>query len=327
MENPSTTHIKLFACRYLSALLQTICGTLIRVLVLFLSIILLTACDSSPQQPVPTLTHGTVPAFSHIFIIVMENKEYNAEVSAPQAPYFNKLADTYALATQYYGISHPSLPNYLALTSGSTLGISSDCTTCFQQAPNLADQLEASGHSWKAYMEGMPAPCYVGDSPDGLYAQKHNPFVYYDNIRTNKSRCTNHVVPFSQFTRDLANKQLPDFIWITPSMCHDTHDCPVSDGDSWLSDIVPTILQSPAFTHNGVLFITFDEGATDNSCCNGAEGGKIATLVISPLVKKGFRSTVPETHYSLLRTIEDAWKLPPLGEAKNSNAMTEYFPD
>ncbi len=317
--------MRLFACRYISTSFQTLCGTLIVALALFFITILLTTCGTAPQQPLPILTHTRVPPFSHIFIIVMENKEYEAEVRAPQAPYFNSLANTYALATQYYGISHPSLPNYIALTSGSTLGISSDCTTCFQQAPNLADQLEASGHSWKAYMEDMPAPCYVGNSPDGLYAQKHNPFIYYDDIRTNKSRCTSHVIPFSQFAVDIANKQLPDFVWITPSMCHDTHDCPISDGDSWLSDVVPSILQSLAFTQNGVLFITFDEGKTDDSCCNGAAGGKIATLVISPLVKKGFQSTTPESHYSLLRTIEDAWKLPPLGEAKNSNAMTEYF--
>lgn len=283
----------------------------------------LTNC-TPPQTANQPTGEDDVPTFSHIFTIVLENKEYQTIVGNPHAPYLNRLADTYAVATQYYGITHPSLPNYLALTGGSTFGISEDCTTCFQHASNLADQVEASGRSWKAYMENMPTSCYVGDSPDGLYMQKHDPFLYYNDIRLNRSRCASHVLPFTQFSADLSSDKLPNYVWITPNMCHDMHDCSVAVGDAWLAQVVPGILQSPAFLHGGVLFITFDEGKTDTGCC-AAAGGQITTLVISPLAKKGLRSHTPETHYSLLHTIEEAWNLPPLRDAGKSSVMTEYF--
>src|SRR2546421_862268 len=274
---------------------------------------LLIACGSGQQQSgQQKLQANSVPVFSHVFTIVLENKEYETIIGNKQAPYFNSLVSSYALATQYYAITHPSLPNYLALTGGNTFGLSEDCTACFQHASNLADQIEASGRTWKAYMESMPSPCYVGNSPDGLYVQKHDPFLYYDDIRLNNSRCVSHVVPFTQLTTDLADNSLPDYVWITPNMCHDMHDCSLASGDSWLSQIVPGILHSTAFTQGGVLFITFDEGETKAGCCSDAAGGDVTTLVISPHVKKGWQSNKPETHYSLLRTVEEAWGAPPL---------------
>ena len=282
---------------------------------------LIIACGSGPQQ----LPANAVPAFSHVFTIVLENEEYETIIGNKQAPYFNSLVSTYALATQYYAITHPSLPNYLALTGGDTFGLSDDCTTCFQHASNLADQIEASGRTWKAYMESMPSPCYAGNSPDGLYVQKHNPFLYYDDIRLNTRRCSSHVVPFTQLATDVADNHLPNYVWITPNMCNDMHECALASGDSWLSQVVPGILRSTAFTQGGVLFITFDEGKTKAGCCSNAAGGQVATLVISPHIKKGWRSNKPETHYSLLRTIEGMWRLPPLGNAGQSEAMTEYF--
>lgn len=295
-------------------------------LMLVYSLIAFALMDCGPaQQQQGQAAANKMPSFSHIFIIVLENKEYQTIVGNGHAPYLNGLMSTNALATQYYAITHPSLPNYLALTGGSSFGLSNDCTTCFQHASNLVDQLEASGHSWKAYMESMPSPCYVGNAPNGLYMQKHNPFLYYDDVRTNLTRCATHDVPFTQFTTDLSDNHLPDYVWITPNMCHDMHACSVAVGDHWLSRIVPSILHSPAFTQSGVLFLTFDEGKTKAGCCNDAAGGQVLTLVISPLVKRGLQSTIPETHYSLLRTIEEAWRLPPLGDAAKSTAMTEYF--
>src|SRR5438046_4949969 len=149
----------------------------------------------SPVKPPAAPTRSTVapppapavPSFSHVFVIVMENHEYGSIIGSSAAPYINSLASTYALATNYYGASHPSLPNYLALTAGSTFGIASDCTTCFVGATNIADQVEASGRSWKAYMESMPSTCYAGDAYP--YMQKHNPFIYYNAIRPNAARC------------------------------------------------------------------------------------------------------------------------------------------
>jgi len=268
----------------------------------------------------------SVPSFSHVFVIVMENHEYGSIIGSPAAPYINSLAGTYALATNYYGASHPSLPNYLALTAGSTFGIASDCTTCYVGATNIADQVEASGRSWKAYMEDMPSPCFTGASA-GNYAMKHNPFLYFNDIRNNAARCAAHVVPFTQFWGDMSSGQVPNLTWITPNMCNDMHDCAVATGDGWLRSVVPTITASAAFRNGGVLFITWDEGSSSAGCCGDSWGGRVATLVISPRVISGFRSSVAENHYGLLRTIEDGFHLAHLGAAgwSSSTPLREYF--
>jgi len=260
-----------------------------------------------------------------VFVIVMENEESTSLIGNASAPYINGLASSYGLATQYYGVSHPSLPNYLAMTAGSTFGITSDCTTCWVGATNLADQIEGSGRSWKAYLEGMPSACFVGDAYP--YMQKHNPWIYYNDIRTNAARCAAHVVPFTQLGTDLASGSVPNYVWITPIMCNDMHDCSIATGDNWLRQQVPAILNSAAYRNGGVLFITWDEGSTNAGCCTNAAGGRVATLVISPLGRTGFQSSVAETHYSLLRTIEDSWNLPRLGGANCActAAMREYF--
>jgi len=173
-------------------------------------------------------------------------------------------------------------------------------------------------------MEGMPQSCFVGDS--GKYVQRHNPFIYYDAVRTNPARCGN-IVPFSQFATDLQIGTLANYIWITPDLCNDEHDCGVDQGDVWLQTWVPQILASPAWQQNGALFIVYDEGTTAAGCCTIAAGGHIATLVISPLGKPGFRSDIAYHHYALLRTIETAWGLPLLGYADCtcSAPMEDFF--
>jgi phosphatidylinositol-3-phosphatase len=287
--------------------------------------VLHTSANLFGYQPATAATAHTVPAFKHIFVIVMENEDYREIIGSNKSPYMTGLAQQYGVAAHFYGIRHPSLPNYMAMTGGDTFGISSDCSDCFVDAPNLVDQLEAGGKSWKAYMEDMPRACFAGDAPP-LYRQKHNPFMYYDDVRTDPARC-NKIVPFTQFAADVQAKTLPDFVWITPNMCNDMHDCPVSAGDSWLKTWVPSILESPAWKDGGALFITFDEGTGAAGCCGNAIGGQIATLVISPLGRPGFVSNVSYTHYSLLRTIEAAWHLPLLGRADCDCAapMADFF--
>src|SRR3989440_3492155 len=266
--------------------------------------------------PVPAPA-AAVPGFSHVFVIVMENHEYGSVIGSAAAPYANSLASTYGLATNYYGASHPSLPNYLALTAGSTFGITSDCTTCYVSATNIADQVEASGRSWKAYMEDMPSACYLGAS-SGNYAMKHNPFLYYTDIRNNAARCAAHVVPFAQFSADMSSGQVPSLVWITPNMCNDMHDCAVSTGDAWLGSVVPTITGSAAFRNGGVLFITFDEGSSNAGCCGSTSGGHVVTLVISPRSISRYRSGIAENHYGPLPPIEDAFRLAHLGAAASA---------
>ena len=162
----------------------------------------------------------TVPAFDHIFLVIMENHGYDEIIGSPDAPFLNQLANRYGVATNYVSVAHPSLPNYLALTGGDTFGISTDCTDCFQSAPNLVvDRVAASGRTWRAYMESMPSPGYLGDAYP--YMQKHDPFVYYDNVRTDPAQLAN-VVPASQLVADLASAQTtPAFGWITPNMLDD----------------------------------------------------------------------------------------------------------
>jgi hypothetical protein len=267
----------------------------------------------------PVEAAGTVPAFDHIFTIVMENHSYSQIIGSGSAPYINSLAAKYGLATNYFAVAHPSLPNYLALTGGSTFGITSDCTTCFVSAPNIAkDRVEASGRSWKAYMESMPKACFVGDSYP--YMQKHDPFIYFNDIRTNAAEC-NKVVPYSTLATDLKSAgTTPNYAWITPNMCDDMHDCSVSTGDTWLKNNVPAILNSAAFTaQNSLLVITWDED-------NGSSGNHVATLVIAKSVPAGFRSGVHYTHYSLLRTVESAWGLSPLtGNDGGASPMSDFF--
>lgn len=265
--------------------------------------------------PAPVSSGGTVPRFSHVIVIVMENHGYSDVIGNPAAPFVNSLARRYALATSFYGVSHPSLPNYLALTGGSTFGVSSDCAPDPHgtiDATNLVDQLATAGISWKAYMEGLPAPCSLGSSGGG-YAPKHDPFAYYTDVVNDPSRCTN-VVPLTQLGRDVAAGTLPTFVWITPDLCHDMHDCSVARGDAFLSRLIPTLL--PALGKQGVLFLTWDERSdAPEGCCGVAHGGHIATVVAGPAARAGATSSTPYSLYSILRTIEDSWGLPELGEA------------
>jgi hypothetical protein len=274
---------------------------------------LLAACGSAsthgPVQtrasPVARLSGGR-PA--HIAVILMENEEYGSIIGSPSTPYINGLARRYAVATSMYAIGHPSLPNYLALTGGSTFGITSDCTDCSVAKTSIVDQLETAHVSWKAYMEGLPHRCFTGAGA-GEYAKKHDPFVYYTRVSGDASRCA-RVVPLSQLAADEGANTLPTFSWITPNLCHDMHDCSPSAGDHFLATLVPSLLRS--LGPRGLLFLTWDEGATDNGCCRLASGGHIATIVAGAGAKHGARLTTPVDHYSVLAAIEDLLGLPRL---------------
>ena len=201
----------------------------------------------------------------------MENEEYGDIIGSSSTPYINGLARRYALATQMYGIGHPSLPNYLALTSGSTHGIDSDCTDCTVPGAGLAGQLQRKLISWKAYMEDLPRSCFNGSSAGG-YAKKHDPFAYFTAIAKDPSLC-NRIVPFTELTADERAGRLPTFVWITPNLCHDMHDCDPAVGDRFLSGAIPPLLR--ALGARGLLLLTWDEGSSDAGCCRLASGGHI----------------------------------------------------
>ena len=277
---------------------------------------------ATPFPPVPSPTPfppsatptPLIPNFTHIIMIVLENREFGSVIGNDEMGYFNELAREYTLLTQYYAIRHPSLPNYLAMIAGDTLGVDSDCEDCFQNAPILPDQIEASGRTWKTYQEDMPHACFVGSRLN--YAQKHNPFIYFDSIRLNADRCERGVVPYSELDADLAAGKLPDFIFITPNMCNDAHDCPLNIADIWLGKQVPYLMAYPGFQKGGLIVLTWEEGQGDHGCCGfDPGGGRVATVLISPKAKNGFEDPTPYTHFSLLKTIETAWGLEYLGHA------------
>ena len=267
----------------------------------------------------PQTQASGVPAYDHVFVIVMENHSYSEIIGSSAAPYINSLLPSGGLATSYYGVTHPSLPNYLTLTGASTYGINSDCTTCWVSATNIADSLETAGASWKAYMESMPSACFIGDS--GSYYQKHNPFIYFNDIRTNTSRCQSHVVPYTQLSTDLkSTSTTPSYAFISPNICNDMHDCSVQTGDSWLKQQVPLILGSAAFkTQHSLLALTWDED--DSSASN-----QVPLILLGTGVAAGSRSSVTYDHYSLLHTIELARGLPTLTSNDSSwNPITDLF--
>lgn len=291
------------------------------VVVVLLAAVLVVANSFLPKPAVPSLpvlpiSAGTVPDISHVVIIVLENTESNKVVDSEVMPYFNQLSAQFTLLNQYYAISHPSLPNYLALVGGDTFGINSDCTDCSVKGVSIADAIEKSNRSWKAYLENMPSACFTGASSQNLYAKRHNPFLYFDNIRTNAQRCQQSIVPLDQLDADLNGNQLPDYALISPNLCNDGHNCPLSTADQWLSIWVPKIMNYPGMKENGLLVITFDEGSSNGGCCGtGSGGGKVATLLVSSLVKNDFIDNTPYNHYSLLKTISEAWGLPAIGHS------------
>jgi hypothetical protein len=261
-----------------------------------------------------------VPHFQHIAIIMFENKEFGSVIGNPQMPTFNRLAREYTLLTQYYAIRHPSLPNYIALMGGDTFGIDRNCNDCFVNATSLPDLIEASGRTWKTYQEDMPEPCFLGSTH--LYAQKHNPFVYFDPIRLNEERCRRSVVPLTDLSADILTGSLPNFLFIKPNICNDSHDCSLDVSDAWLTNLLNTLIPGLDAT-GGSYFVAmlFEEGQGEHTCCGLPEpgGGRVPMVLYSPQVKNGFEDPTPYTHYSLLKTISESWGLQYLGHAAEEN--------
>jgi hypothetical protein len=256
-------------------------------------------------------------------MIVLENKDFKDVIGSGQMPFLNSLAQQNVLLSNYFAISHPSLPNYIALTSGNTQKITSDCTDCFLDKPNLADEIETSGRTWKTYQEDMPSPCFVGDADP--YYQKHDPFIYYDSIRLNASRCTQSIVPLTQLDADLAANKLPNFSFVMPNICNSSHSCSLDKADKWINQMVTKLQGSASLGKKSLIIITFDEGGdqSNGSCCGlgGKAGGQVATVLISPLAHQAFVDGTAYSHYSLLKTILAAWNLPDLGDTPSSELI------
>jgi hypothetical protein len=249
-----------------------------------------------------------VPPFNRVVVVVLENKARGQVLGNPDAPAFNAFARQGAVLRAYRGVTHPSLPNYLALVSGSTHGISSDCTSCTVAGRSLADTLEARKLTWKAYAEGLPRAGWTGSSR-GRYAKKHVPFLYFRRVLASPARLK-RVVPLTQLGRDRAAGRLPNFALVVPDLCHDMHDCSVATGDAWLKRFLPPLLKLPGTA----VFVVFDESDT------GDPG--VPALALGPLVRARSYFTSRTSHYGLLRTIEQGFGLPLLGQSARATPVT-----
>jgi phospholipase C len=251
------------------------------------------------------IDHG-LPAERSVFLIVMENK---SAAEALAGEFTTSLADRYGVASNYRAIAHPSVPNYLALTSGSTWGITDDSYHALPKQ-DLGTQLTTAGIAWRAYMEGLgPGGCLRSPVP---YDPGHNPFAFYGGA------CPPNVVPLTALAADLGDSaKTSRFSWITPDMCHDTHNCPVATGDQWLRQTVGQIMTSAAWNNHGVLFITWDED-------DGSATNQVLTLVVAQGLTHR-ESLKPYDHYSLLATIEDLLGVGRLGAAARAQPMSDLL--
>ena len=290
-----------------------------------------TAASPAAAASRPCGTASAPRTYRHVVWIWMENHSFSDIIgNTSQAPYINSLAASCGLATNYHNTTHPSLPNYLAATSGLAQG-SLPATTYLDCSPSVicdmtVGSIFGQGETWKAYQESMPSNCDTSDS--GEYKVSHNPPPYYTSLRG----CARRDVPYTQLATDLAGNALPAFAFITPNLIDDMHDGTIAQGNAWLARNLPAILNSGQYrAGTTAVFITWDEGSggypaedcddtatTDTSC-------RVATIVISPSTPPGTTSGTFYSHYSLLATTEQLLGLPKLGQAASSPAMTAAF--
>ncbi|MCX5436940.1 MULTISPECIES: alkaline phosphatase family protein [unclassified Streptomyces] len=248
-----------------------------------------------------------VPTPDHTVVVVFENHAYNQVIGSSSAPYINSLKTNGAGLSASYALTHPSQPNYFALFSGATQGITDDScyTPGFSSQPNLASELIAAGKTWGSYNEGLPSQgsttCSSGD-----YARKHNPWFGFSNVPTSTAKT------FAQFPSDYST--LPQVSFVVPDLCSDMHDCSVSTGDTWLKNNL-SAYATWAKTHNSLLVVTFDED-------NRLAGNKIPTVLYGQQVTPGATSATTYNHYDVLRTIEDMHGLPHAGNAASGKDIT-----
>lgn len=267
-----------------------------------------TAAQAGPDASRPCGVVTAAPAYEHVVWIVMENRGFGDVVGSPAAPYLASVARACGLATGYAGVAHPSLPNYLAMTSGSTHGVGDDADPAAHpiSGPSIFSLL---GSDWRSLQESMPASCDRAGA--GEYAVKHSPAAYYTSLT---AACAAHDVPLAA-SPDISAR----FTLLTPNLCHDMHDCSTAAGDGWLASELPLLLDSPTYrAGHTAIFTTWDE--------NDSGGSTVPTYVLAPSVRPGTQVSTAFTHYSLLRTTEELLELSPLlGAAAQAPSMVAPF--
>jgi phospholipase C len=289
---------------------------------------------SNPSGSASGVGADAIPHFAHVVVLVEENHSFNEVIGNGNMPYLNGLASANGLATQYYADAHPSLPNYFVLTTGertSITGAEGDAYNGVVTQDNVVRALTAAGRTWKCYAEALPSAGYMGGD-DGAYIGHHDPFVYFSDVQNSSSQAAN-IVPFTQLAADLSSNELPDYAFIVPNINNDAHNCPaglttcsdaqkLANADQWLVFNIKPLLTSSAF-QNSLLVITFDEGDTSD---DSHGGGQVATVIVSPLAKPGYRSTTFYQHESTLRLMMEGLGVSDLpGNAASAPDMSEFF--
>jgi acid phosphatase len=256
----------------------------------------------------------------HVFLVVEENHSYSEVIGNPQMPYLNSLAAQGAVATQYFANTHPSIGNYFELTTGNVI-TNDDAFSGVVSLPDIVTSLEAAGKTWKSYAESLPSVGYTGgDVPP--YLRHHNPFSYFAEVQ-NSTNEKNNLQPFSQFSIDLNNNQLPSFSFIVPNVNDDAHNGTLQQADQWLQATIAPLLASPTFQTDGLLIIVFDESDVTDIAMGG---GHVAWVAMGPRIKKGFKSTKTYQHQSTLRLVLNslgATVFP--GDSASAPDMAEFF--
>lgn len=278
------------------------------------------SCGSSSSSPPQTPAPSGQLTFSHVVLVVEENHSYQDVIGNSSMPYLNSLVSQYGLATQYFANAHPSIPNYLMLTTGQMESFDDNFSGTISD-DNIVRELVKAGKSWKAYLESIPSQGYLG-ADSGTYLRHHNPFSYLSDVQNDSSQAAN-IVPFSQFASDLANNSLPQYAFVAPDTNNDAHNGTLAQADSWLQTNIAPLLSNGGFQNSGLLLITFDEG--DQTDLDHG-GGHVSTLIISSQAKKEFQSQSLYQHQSTLRLIlmvSGVSNFP--GMTGSAPDMTEFF--
>ena len=250
-----------------------------------------------------TVRHPRPPLVSHVVVVVLENTDAAAAVGQP---FLRRLIAEGTLLRNYHALTHPSQPNYIAMTAGSFYGVRGDEPVTLQ-VTHIGDLLEKSGRDWKAYAEAYPGDCSLVVETKSGYARRHVPFLNYANVQSDRRRCVSHVVNSSALDVDVAANSLPSYALYVPDNRHNGHDTSVEFADQWLEARFGPLLADPRFTNGLLLVVTFDESTSTG-------GNRIATILWGPAVKRGAVDDHYYDHYSLLRTVEDLFHTGSLGQ-------------
>ncbi|MGH8917808.1 MAG: alkaline phosphatase family protein, partial [Actinomycetes bacterium] len=296
------------------------------------------------------------PHYDHVFTLIEENHGFTDIIGNPEAPTLNSLAHQYGLATQYYGVTHPSGPNYVAMLGGGTFGVNSDDPywNFHVNQPSLMSQMEAAGQSWKGYLQGLPYPGYRGycypvrclgvPDSDTQYIAKHNGLVYFHSVNANPAELAK-MQPLGRLGQDLDRNQVPNLSYIVPDECTDMHGAPpvcvdsgnprdlndnrlVATADAFVGRTVQRITHAPVWAHgNNAIVIAFDEGTDNTGCCTANPGGgRALSIVVTNHGGHGITDSTPYNHYGLLSSLQHAFGLGCLAASCNQAAVKPMTP-